>query len=65
MGRVLSMGVLMVRPNVEDLTFLASEVEAGNLDPVIERTYELSETPEALQRVGDNLALGKLVVRIV
>ena len=61
-GRIGSMGVLMVRPNVVDLASLLEAVEARRIDPVIERTYRLDATPEALQKLGDNLARGKLVV---
>ena len=59
-----SLGVLLVSSDREDLEFLAKEVEEHRLDPVIDRIYDLSETPEALRRLGDNKARGKLVIRV-
>ena len=67
-GKLLSvrsgrlMGVLMAKPNTDDLAHLAGLVEEGALVPAIERTYELDELPKALQRLGDNRAVGKLVI---
>lgn len=62
-GRGGSMGVLMMRPKVADLDSLLSDVAEGRLDPVIEQIYRLDELPGALQKLGDNQARGKLVVR--
>jgi NADPH:quinone reductase-like Zn-dependent oxidoreductase len=68
-GRILStggrkMGVLMVRPNKEDLVRVADMVVNGELRTTIERTYPLEAVPEALRHVGEGRALGKLVIEI-
>jgi NADPH:quinone reductase-like Zn-dependent oxidoreductase len=51
-------------PNSEDLAFLKELIEQGKLMPVIDRTYRLSETPEALGYVGAGHARGKVVITI-
>lgn len=58
------MGVLMARPNKEDMARLASLVAAGELTPVIDRRFELSEVPEALGYLGEGRAVGKLVITV-
>jgi NADPH:quinone reductase-like Zn-dependent oxidoreductase len=37
----------------EDLVYLKQLIEAGKLTPVIDRTYPLSETPEAIDYLGE------------
>lgn len=69
LGRLLStggrrMGVLMVRPNKEDLRRVGNMVAAGALRPTVERTYPLDGVPEALRHLGEGRALGKLVIEI-
>ena len=56
------MGVLMMRPNKADLTRVADMVSAGVLHTTVERTYPLEGVPEALRHLGENRALGKLVI---
>jgi NADPH:quinone reductase-like Zn-dependent oxidoreductase len=51
-------------PRHEDLAFLKELTEAGTLTPVIDRTYQLRETPEALAYVGEGHARGKVVIAI-
>ena len=58
------LGLLIARPNKEDLSHVAGLVEGGRLAPVIERSYTLVEAPEALSRVGEGRALGKIVIRL-
>ncbi len=52
-------------PNQKDLALLKSLAEAGTLKPVIDRTYGLGETPEALEYVGEGHVPGKVVIRVV
>jgi len=59
-----SLGVLMARPNSKDLEYLAGEVVAGRIKPVIDETFELAEVPEALKRLGEGRSLGKIVVTV-
>lgn len=58
------MGVLVAKPNKEDLSHVASLVEAGKITPLIDRHYELSEVPEALRYLGAGHARGKLVITL-
>lgn len=51
-------------PNHEDLALLKGLVESGKLKPVIDRTYELREVPEALGYVGEGHVRGKVVITI-
>jgi NADPH:quinone reductase-like Zn-dependent oxidoreductase len=51
-------------PNKEDLTVLKELIEAGKVTPVIDRTYPLSETPEAMAYVGEGHARGKVVITV-
>ena len=49
-------------PTHADLVLLKELLEAGTMRPVIDRTYPLSETPEALRYVGEGHARGKVVI---
>lgn len=48
----------------EDLAFLQKLVEEGEITPVIDRCYELSRVPEAMNYMGEGHARGKIVVRV-
>jgi NADPH:quinone reductase-like Zn-dependent oxidoreductase len=74
-GRVISAHVLnrfvshrlrpfLVSPKFEDLVVLKELIEAGKVTPVIDRTYPLSETPEAIGHVGEGHARGKIAVTV-
>lgn len=52
------------KPNHEDMVFLKRLVESGQLRPVVDRTYGLSETPQALRYVGEGHVPGKVVIAI-
>jgi NADPH:quinone reductase-like Zn-dependent oxidoreductase len=58
------MRVFIVRHNREDLIALKKLVEAGTLTPVIDRRYQLSEVPMALQHQGEGHAQGKIVIAV-
>ena len=51
-------------PNNEDLVVLNELIEAGKVTPVIDRTYPLSETPEALRYLEEGHARGKVVITV-
>lgn len=51
-------------PSADDLTFVAGLIEAGKVVPVIERTYALEDTAEAVRHVGAGHAAGKVVIRV-
>jgi len=64
MGRK-KMGVVMGKPNKkEDLVFLTELFEAGKVKPVIDRTYPLSEVPEAFRYLEEGHAQGKVVITV-
>ncbi|CAN5492349.1 hypothetical protein BH23ACT9_BH23ACT9_25340 [soil metagenome] len=48
----------------QDLLALSDLLEAGQLTPVIDRTYPLSEAAEALRYVGAGHTRGKVVVTV-
>ena len=54
----------VVKPNTEDLQFLKGLIEPGNVTPVIDRTYSLSEVPEALGYLEGGRARGKVVITV-
>ena len=58
------MGLLAVNQNQKDLNFVKELVETGQVKPVIDRCYPLSQSPEALQYLGNGLALGKVVITL-
>jgi NADPH:quinone reductase-like Zn-dependent oxidoreductase len=49
-------------PKNEDLVDLKELIEAGQVTPVIDRTYPLSETPEAFRYLDQGHARGKVVI---
>ena len=49
-------------PNQADLQVLKGLIEAGKLTPVIDRTFSLNETAEALRLIGGGHARGKVVI---
>jgi NADPH:quinone reductase-like Zn-dependent oxidoreductase len=74
-GRVISAHVLkrfvdprlrpfLVSPKLEDLVVLKELIESGKITPVIDRTYPLSETPQAIGHVGEGHAQGKVAITV-
>jgi NADPH:quinone reductase-like Zn-dependent oxidoreductase len=72
-GRVIRANVLrrsvdhrlrpfLLSPKIEDLVVLRDLIEAGKITPVIDRTYPLSETPQAIDHVGKGHAQGKVAI---
>jgi NADPH:quinone reductase-like Zn-dependent oxidoreductase len=51
-------------PKNEDLVVLKELIEAGKVTPVIDRTYPLSETPEAFRYLDEEHARGKVVITV-
>jgi NADPH:quinone reductase-like Zn-dependent oxidoreductase len=59
------MGVVMWKPNSEkDLALLAELFETGKVVPVIDRSYPLSEVPEALRHLAEEPHLGKITITV-
>lgn len=51
-------------PNADNLTVLKDLVESGKITPVIDRTYTLSETPDAISYLEEGHARGKIVITV-
>ena len=62
LGGGRKMGLLAWDRNATDLQELADLVLVGKIKPPIDKTYPLSETPDALRRLGEGRAKGKLVI---
>jgi NADPH:quinone reductase-like Zn-dependent oxidoreductase len=50
--------------NTQDLRALTELIESGQVRPVIDRTYPLSQIPQAVQYLRDGRAQGKVVVSL-
>jgi NADPH:quinone reductase-like Zn-dependent oxidoreductase len=59
-----TMGMLASSENSKDLNLLRGLIEDGRIAPAIDRTYPLSQTPEAIQYVSENRAQGKVVITV-
>jgi len=58
------LGTFVAKPNSEKLMVLKELIEAGKVTPVIDRTYPLSEVPEAIRYVEEGHARGKVVITV-
>jgi len=52
------------RPSKKDLQDLKELLETGKIKPVIDRSYTLSEVPEALRYYGKGHTQGKVVISV-
>ena len=57
------LGSMLVKPN-RDLSFMKELIESGKIKPVIDRSYKLHETAEALKYYGKGHARGKVIISI-
>jgi len=55
---------MIAKRNKKDLIFLRDLLEAGKIRSVIDRTYPLSEVPEALRYLEEGHARGKVAITI-
>jgi NADPH:quinone reductase-like Zn-dependent oxidoreductase len=53
-----------VKPNKEDLQSLKELIETDKVTPVIDRTYSLSEVPDAIGYLEEGHARGKVVIAV-
>jgi NADPH:quinone reductase-like Zn-dependent oxidoreductase len=51
--------------NKNDLRYLGELLETSKIRPVIDKTYPLSQTAEAVRYVLDGHARGKVVINII
>ncbi len=59
-----TMRPLIAKPSSADLQFLRELIEAGRITPVIDRTYALSEAPDAIRYLETGHARGKVVISV-
>jgi NADPH:quinone reductase-like Zn-dependent oxidoreductase len=58
------MGMMMADANQKDLAILADLMQSGKVKPVIDRTYKLSEVPDAMRYLEQGHARGKVVITL-
>ena len=58
------MGMMMADANHNDLTILADMMQSGKVKPVIDRTYKLSELPDAIRYLEQGHARGKVIITV-
>jgi NADPH:quinone reductase-like Zn-dependent oxidoreductase len=56
------MTILTAKPNQKDLGFLKELLESGQVVPIIDRKYCLSEVPQAMRYLEEGHAKGKIVI---
>jgi NADPH:quinone reductase-like Zn-dependent oxidoreductase len=59
-----SVRTFIASPKQENLAVLREFIETGKVTPVIDRTYPLSETPQAIGYVGEGHARGKVAITV-
>ncbi|HET8894588.1 MAG TPA: NAD(P)-dependent alcohol dehydrogenase [Gaiellaceae bacterium] len=57
-------GFFIAKINRDDLSVLADLMESGQVTPVIDRAYPLSEVPEAIAYLEEGHARGKVVITV-
>ena len=50
--------------NKQDMTLLADLMQSGKITPVIDRTYKLNQTADALRYLEQGHARGKVVINL-
>jgi len=58
------MGMMMADANQKDLIVLGEMMQSGKIKPVIDKTYKLSEVPEAIRYLEQGHARGKVVITV-
>ena len=58
------LGTFVAKASADDLQLLTELIEAGTVEPVIERAYPLSETRDAIRHVETGHARGKVVIAL-
>jgi NADPH:quinone reductase-like Zn-dependent oxidoreductase len=54
----------LLAPTLDDLLTLKAMIEAGDIVPVVDRTYPLEETARAIAHVGEGHARGKVAITV-
>ena len=58
------LGTFISSENADDLIVLKDLIEAGKVTPVTDRTYSLSEAPDAIRYIEEGRARGKVAITI-
>jgi NADPH:quinone reductase-like Zn-dependent oxidoreductase len=58
------MGMMMAELKKSDLAILGDMMQSGKVKPVIDRTYKLSQLPEAIRYLEEGHARGKVVITV-
>ena len=58
------LGTFVASENHEDLLVLKELIESGEIAPLIDKTYPLSEVPEAIRYLVEGRARGKVVISV-
>lgn len=58
-------GMYLAAPSDKDLIVLKELIETGQLRPVIDKTYQLHQTPDAFRYLEESHAQGKVVITVI
>ncbi|MET0785190.1 MAG: NAD(P)-dependent alcohol dehydrogenase [Paenisporosarcina sp.] len=58
------MGSMLQRSNQKDLIYMKELLETGKIKPVIDKSYKLSEVPEAFRYFEQGHAQGKVIITV-
>src|SRR5918994_2738728 len=58
------LGTFINKENHEDMIVLKELIESGKVTPIIDRTYPLSEVPEAIRYLEEGYARGQVVISV-
>jgi NADPH:quinone reductase-like Zn-dependent oxidoreductase len=56
--------MLLAEIRQDDLEFVKQLIESKKVTPVIDRTYPLSEVPDAIRYLEDGHARGKVIITV-
>ena len=59
-----TLGNFLMSSDHEDLVVLKDLIETGKVTPVMDRSYPLSETAQAIGHVGEGHARGKTAITV-
>ena len=54
--------MFLAKNNKEDLGVLKELIESGDITPIVDKTYKLSEAAQAVANVGERHSRGKTVI---
>ncbi|MEZ4712253.1 MAG: zinc-binding dehydrogenase [Caldilineaceae bacterium] len=58
------MGLMLVKPNQQDLAFVAELLATGKVVPVADKAYPFSELPDAIRYLEAGRAQGKVIINV-